>query len=278
MKTALELLVFGSIAILIHAFGFFYAPDPGAEASGQGGDFLVSLAAATPQIEKLVRDWETPPEPEILTPEMDAPTPPKPQTISQPSVTLPSLSAAPVQIQAQPHETKPEILTKAVAKPKPKKPAKKPKLRKKDSSKKTTKKKPSVKGKPRKSQAGQQKQRAVGSGGGAHAGTAGKSKVKTGKKVTAPKALQVWSAQIRNAINRRKRSVRGLTRRAKVMVRISVSANGQLLNYRIAKSSGSTKADRAALQVMNAISKLPKAVRGVSGNKHSFDIPMIYKP
>jgi|GEM_PF-4320788 len=30
MKTALELLVFGSIAILIHAFGFFYAPDHGA--------------------------------------------------------------------------------------------------------------------------------------------------------------------------------------------------------------------------------------------------------
>ena len=102
--------------------------------------------------------------------------------------------------------------------------------------------------------------------------------MKSGSKANADKALEVWGAQVRRSIERRKKSVRGLKRRVRGTVSVTVAANGQVLSYRLSKSSGNKKADAAALHAVNSVERVPKAVKGVAVRKHTFRIPMIFNP
>lgn len=294
MKVYAEMLVFGAIAVSVHAAGFVAAPETGDEGGGAQGEYLVSIQGVTPQMETLIAEWTT--EPVLQSTEPSPPIVPAPadQPIVEPiALALLDAQHAPVQLQAltapqiadhapdvrpvidtTPSQPKPEPAPAPKVKPKPRPEPKvvekpKPKAKKPDANKTVKKSKPA--------QAGQSQQKAAGAGKTKTAGTAGAAQVKSGNAKSAAKALDVWGAQIRRAIERRKRSVRGLKRRATVVVQVTVSANGQLLSYRITNPSGNAKADKAALQAVKGV-RAPKAVKGVAVSKHSFRIPMIFNP
>lgn len=300
MKVYAEMLVFGAIAVSVHAAGFVASPETGEEGGGAQGEYLVSIQGVTPQMESLIAEWTAEPELQSVDPTPPIAQPAADQPIAQPqALALREAQHAPVQLQAlttpniadqsadvrpvidtTPSQPEPEAAPMPKVKPKLRpepKPAPKPKAveKPKPKAKKSEPTKTAKKSKP--AQAGQAQQKAAGAGQTKTAGTAGAAQVKSGNAKSAAKALDVWGAQIRRAIERRKRSVRGLKRRATVVVQVTVAANGQLLSYRVVKGSGNGKADSAALQAVKGV-RAPKAVRGVAVSKHSFRIPMIFNP
>jgi len=104
----------GLIAAGLHVLAFAALPGGGADSRGAGGDSLVTLQGATPQIEAMVAAWTAPPETarpaalqapeqpvqvESATPELTpveaAPAPSRPSALSEP----PAASAAPAAAQ-----------------------------------------------------------------------------------------------------------------------------------------------------------------------------------
>ncbi|PIB24255.1 hypothetical protein BFP76_03265 [Amylibacter kogurei] len=273
-----ETLGFGAIAVAVHLVMMFGLPNRGSQAGGEAGEHLLSLQGSTPQIEQLVAEWTAPPETVVTMAEepVVAPTLPTPPVII-PSAPAPNATPAlPIKdVVETPKVVAPsdQMSIKPKARPKRVKPIEtaKPKVAK------TPKPQAKAKNSSTASKA-QKKQKSAGSGGGKSAGNAGKAAVKSGKSANSAKALEVWGAQVRRAIERRKGSVRGMKRRVTVTIRVNVAANGQVLSFQIVKSSGNAKADNAALKTLNGIKSMPKAVKGVSKSKHSFVIPMIYQP
>ncbi|GHA52989.1 hypothetical protein GCM10008927_18450 [Amylibacter ulvae] len=288
-----ETLGFGAIALAAHLVMLFGIPDSGSQAGGEAGEHLLSLQGSNPQIEQLVAEWTAPAEPiieamvePVIEPVIEKTAPIKPvkpaaKPVDIPTERIPNATpalpivepvqtpevAAPSDIMLVQPKSRPKTVKqieqpkpKVAKTPKPKAPAKKTATKSSSASK------------------AQTKQKAAGNGGGKSAGNAGKSAVKSGKSANSAKALEVWGAQIRRAIERRKGSVRGIKARATVTIRVNVAANGQVLSFQIAKRSGNAKADNAALKTLNGIKSMPKAVKGVSKSKHSFVIPMIYQP
>jgi TolA protein len=307
MRIYAEISVFALIAIGVHAAGFAVAPDNGDQSSGDAGEFLVSLQGSTAQMEQLVADWTAPPDIEIVIPSLAETVPmldqaemppsslgllPNPNTSvvlpTQPTVSSEASEIAIPEAATEPAEKpKVEIAPQAVPKKKPKPRPKKVEQGKEAKPKETAKapkkiaakkKLATKKKKSQPAQEGQQKQKAAGQGGQSSAGSSGKAKVKSGSSAKTAKALDVWGAQIRRSIERRKKSVRGLKRRARVTMSVTVSANGQILSFRIAKSSGNKKADNAALRAVNSVGQVPKAAKGVAVRKHTFRVPMIFNP
>ncbi|GGA20101.1 TonB family protein [Neptunicoccus cionae] len=300
MKAYAEILFFGAIAVSVHAAGFLAAPETGEDGGGQQGEMMMSLHGVTPQIEAMVEQWTRPPE---VQTDLPAPAPqlsrPLETAQASPAPGLAPSPFAPVQLQA-PHRTQanaPTLKAPAInthsspppprvdpppkVRPKPRPAPKRAEKVKPKPKKPTTNAapKPARKAAPKaqKAQAGQQQQKAAGAGKTRTTGTGGKAKVKSGTAKSAARALDVWGAQVRRAIERRKRPVRGLSRRASLVLQVTVAANGQVLSYRIVKSSGNGKADKAALRAVNGV-RAPRAVRGVSVSKHSFRIPIIFNP
>ncbi|WP_069298296.1 TonB family protein [Neptunicoccus sediminis] len=297
MKVYAEMLVFGAIAISVHAAGFWVAPETGEDGGGQQGEMMLSLHGVTPQIEAMVADWTRPPDVQADQP---APVSSPVQTVqTAPAPPLEVSQFAPVQLQApeaaqadDPARETPSINTHSApqlpkvdpppkVRPKPR-PVPKQATKVKPKPKKTAAKAqpeqaPKTARKAQKAQDAQQQQKAAGAGSTQTAGTRGKAKVKSGNAKSAARALDVWGAQVRRAIERRKRPVRGLKRRAALVLEVTVAANGQVLSYRIVKSSGNGKADKAALRAVNGV-RTPPAVQGVAVSKHSFRIPMLFNP
>ncbi len=311
MRVYAEITVFALIALGVHAAGFAVSPDKGAQSAGDEGAFLMSLQASTVQMEQLVEDWTTEPdvsqdttvlsevapsveEPTLFEPaQMILPEPTRVPSVQPTELTTPSLMSeiAVPQAATEPAQ-KPQVDRELATTPKIR-PKTRPKTiervqKTKDASKPNKVEKPKPKApkkqtvsKPKKAKparAAQRKQKAAGQGGQTSAGSVGKAKVKSGSAKSAAKAMDVWGAQIRRNIERRKKSVRGLKRRARVTVAVTVAANGQVLSYRLSKSSGNKKADTAALRAVNAAGRMPKAVKGVAVRKHTFRIPMIFNP
>ncbi|PLS22600.1 TonB family protein [Neptunicoccus cionae] len=300
MKAYAEILVFGAIAVSVHAAGFLAAPDTGEDGGGQQGDMMMSLHGVSAQMEAMVEEWTRPPE---VKADLPAPATGPLQTAqtveTAPAPALELSEFAPVQLQApeavqadDPARDTPSINTHSApllpkADPPPKvRPKPRPERKKvekvKPKPKETTSKaapKQARKTAPKsqKAQDAQQQQKAAGAGKTHTAGTGGKAKVKSGNAASAARALDVWGAQVRRAIERRKRPVRGLKRRAALVMEVTVAANGQVISYRIAKSSGNGKADKAALRAVNGV-RTPRAVQGVTVSQHSFRIPMIFNP
>ncbi|WP_241525905.1 TonB family protein [Pseudophaeobacter leonis] len=94
--------------------------------------------------------------------------------------------------------------------------------------------------------AGRPAQRAAGSGGGAEAGLAGGASTATASAGQKAKLQSIWGAKIRSRIERRQRYPSGQRGKGRVVLRITVAANGKLINYRVAKSSGVAGVDQAA--------------------------------
>ncbi|MFY0310669.1 energy transducer TonB [Leisingera sp. D0M16] len=266
MKRAAELTVFAGIATLIHVALFATAPRSGAQSSGAGGDALVSVQAADATIAEMVEAWQRPPQ---TVPQLETPLP-QPLTIpAAPAVPRFELAQAPraaaqialarpapaetLEVDTTPPPPPPEEKPEAAAKPEPQQARK---------AEQTTA-----------SRAGQ---RAAGSGGGAQAGQAGGSAAATAQAGQQAKLQAVWGARIRALIERRKRFPSGASGSGRAVVRITVSRTGQLLSYRIAKSSGSAVFDQAALQAVARAGKFPSAPKKLTLSQLTFTLPMSF--
>ena len=122
--------------------------------------------------------------------------------------------------------------------------------------------------------AGRAGQRAAGSGGGAQAGQASNSAAATAQAGQQARLQTVWGAKIRARIERRKRYPSGASGSGRTVVRLTVSRTGQLLNYRIAKSSGSAAFDQAALTAVARAGKFPAAPKKLGLSQLTFNLPM----
>lgn len=278
MKRTAELTVFAGIATLIHVALFATAPGSGAQSSGAGGDALVSVQAADATIAEMVEAWQRPPQ---TVPQLETPLP-QPLTIpAAPAVPRFELAQAPraaAQIalaRPAPAETL-EVDTTPPPPPPEEKPetVERPELQPRPRPKRA--REPQQARKAEQTTASRAGQRAAGSGGGAQAGQTGSSAAATAQTGQQAKLQAVWGAKIRSRIEHRKRFPSGASGSGRAVVRITVSRTGQLLNYRIAKSSGSAVFDQAALQAVARAGKFPSAPKKLGLSQLTFTLPMSF--
>ncbi|UTS81390.1 TonB family protein [Phaeobacter piscinae] len=280
MKRAAELTVFAGIATVIHVALFASAPKSGAEASGGGGDAMVSVQAASATVAEMVETWERPPQtqPQIdtaLTPPQTAPTAP-----AVPQFELAQAPSAARQIalaKPTPDDTLQLDTTPAPPPPPPKaEPQPDPDLRPRAKPRPKQEPTPQTAQKAQQTSAGRAAQRAAGSGGSAQAGQAGRAAAATAQAGQQAKLKSIWGAKIRARVERRKRYPPGARGNGKVIVRITVARNGQLISHRIARSSGNAALDQAALQAVARARKFPAAPKQLPLNQMTFNLPMTF--
>lgn len=281
MRRIAEISVFGALAIGLHMAFMVERPSEGDQSSGSGGDALISLAAASAQIETMVESWTEPPK---VQPDFDVP---QPDTVAAAPVlpmasvrmddapnaemkmaamqapSAPDLMQIDTQSAPPPPPKKPPPKKAAAPKPKPKAAPPKPKPKPKKDAK--------VAKKAQKASTGRAAQKAAGAGGGAVAGNKGKAKtVSAGKRKS---LIASWGARIRAQVERRKRSPSG---RAKgtVVLRLNVSRTGQLRAVSVRKSSGNATLDNAAVAAVKRAGKFPAAPKQLTDSSYSFSLPV----
>lgn len=122
--------------------------------------------------------------------------------------------------------------------------------------------------------AGRAKQRAAGNGGGSQAGAAGAYQASSLSPGRRAKLKNVWGAKIRARIERRKRYPSGAKGNAIVVIRLTVSRDGRLMNYKIAKSSGNAAFDQAAILAVKRAGRFPAAPKKLPDQKFMINLPI----
>ena len=122
--------------------------------------------------------------------------------------------------------------------------------------------------------AGAATQRAAGNGGSQQAGRDNGS-VRAGSGGDTAKLQAVWGNQIRVRIERKKRFPGGMRGKSgRVIVRLTVSRDGNVLGAKVVRSSGHAEFDRAALQAIRRAGRMPAAPEGITQSSHTFNLPM----
>lgn len=250
MKALPEATLFLSAAAGLHllAFSLLSAPTGSAGAAGDGGEALITLAAAPARIAALIDAWETPPQVTPDTPALHAPEQPHPDTPqATPDQTRPTLPSAPGLPQTD--STRAPALDTSPAKPQPApKPQAKPQPKPKPAAKPQSK--PSAPSAAQKS-AGQGQTGAAG---------AAKTQSPSLSKSQARSLTAQWAGQILSRIERKKRfppSARG--RSGAVSLTLTVTANGTLQSAQVSRSSGHAALDGAAMQAVQRAGRFPAA-------------------
>ena len=120
-------------------------------------------------------------------------------------------------------------------------------------------------------------QKAAGKGNGTAAGDAGSAEAGTTSKAETDAAASRWEAAIRARVERRKSypaAAEGATGR--VILRLSVAANGQLTQVGVVRSSGNAALDAAAVNAVQSAGRFPKAPAGLG--ETSFTLPISFAP
>lgn len=266
----LEIGICAALALAAHLAFFVARPPTGAQAGGAGGEALVSIQAAPASVAAMVAKWERPvtAQSAVQTLQIPRALDPSAATLRAPSAPQPTPraprmapaqaapAADPIQLDTRPATpTPPKPAPKAAPKPSPK-PAPKPAP------------------KPRPSQAGQAGQKASGSGGGDQAGTTAKARVATVSKGEQAKLRQVWGAKIRSKIARAQRFPRSLRATGTSVVRLRVGRDGRLLGVTLARSSGDSALDQAAMASVRRAKRFSKAPKALPGDSFTFVLPI----
>lgn len=236
MKALPEATLFLGAAAGLHllAFSLISAPSGTAGAAGDGGEALITLAAAPARLAALIEAWETPPQITPDTPALHSPD--QPQTDSPraaPAQTRPTLPDAPGLPQTD--TARAPTLDTSPAKPQPA---------------------PKPQPKPAAPSAAQK------SAGQGQTGSAGAAATKSPSlsQSQARSLTAQWAGQILSRIERKKRfppSARG--RSGAVSLTLTVAANGTLQSAQISRSSGHAALDGAAMQAVQRAGRLPAA-------------------
>ncbi|UWQ47917.1 energy transducer TonB [Leisingera aquaemixtae] len=273
MKRAAELTVFAGIATLIHAALFAAAPRSGAQSSGAGGEALVSVQAADATVADMVEAWQRPPQavPQLELDLTQPPPVPAPPAVPQFELAQAPRAAAQIALARPAPAGTLEVDTAA---PPPPPPEEQPETAAKPAPRPKAVPEPQQARKAEQTAASRAGQRSAGSGGGAQAGQGGSAAAATPQAGQEAKLQAVWGARIRARIERRKRFPAGASGSGVAVVRITVSRSGQLLEYRIAKSSGSAAFDQAALQAVARAGTFPAAPKKLGLSQLTFTLPM----
>ncbi|MFV0332583.1 MAG: energy transducer TonB [Tropicimonas sp.] len=299
MRRPLEICFFVALALLLHLAFFLRVPERGAQAGGAGGEAMVTILAASEQVETMVADWKRPPETVVsrtafAPPEPPAPDVPTPRDLPAPAVErLPDLTLpvpaqppdAPVALPEPPPEREPVSKTdpetgQLVTSLRPTERATPPAHMLKPPPP-PQPEPPSRTAKPgeraQKASQGSTGQRAAGSGGGAVAG-AGRAEVTTGASAAQTASLRkTWGAKIRNRIERAKRYPAGRRQAARATVALEVTRDGRLAGASLARSSGIAAFDQAALQAVRRAGRFPAAPNGLTAASYSFTVTISFK-
>lgn len=284
MKRSIEILAFGTLAVGLHLVMLTRMPDGGAEAGGIGGEAIVSLSGATPQIEEAVANWTR--RPDVIRQVQDTVKPPEAIVVNDVAAPTLDLTVAPnaqvkmaaltpvappevpqIDTQPPPPPPQPEPVKKEEPAPEPAQEKPKPKRK--------TVKKPGKKN--TQASAGAATQKAAGSGGSKQAGAAGKAAVKTLSAGRKAKLASIWGAKIRSRIERQKRRPRSAKGKGSIVVQIKVSRSGQMLASQIVKSSGNAAFDQAALSAVRRAAPFPAAPKGLDKSSYRIDVPINFK-
>lgn len=273
MKRAAEFTVFAGLAGLIHIALFASAPESGAQSSGAGGDALVTLQGAKPEIAQMVEAWEKPPE----APQIETPVPDSLPQVQAPALPQIDLAQAPRAAVLAPL-TKPAAAqpVEADTAPPPPPAPPKPRPKREPQAKPQPQQKPAPQANSNRKSAGRQDQRAAGSGGGREAGLSGGAQTATADPGREAKLRNVWGSKIRARIERNKRGPSGGKSTARVFVQFTVARDGRLLDYRITKSSGIAAYDQAALDAITRSGKFPKAPRKLQASQIRLSLPISF--
>lgn len=273
MKRGLEGILFLAMAGGLHLAGLALLPAPkGADSAGQSGQAVVSVQAASRMATEMVERWERAPK---VLPQIDAPG--TVQTLDTTIQAPRAVMAKPVRRPPVPGLSIPQTESapdSSVAKtpPPPPKPEPKAQPAKERPASATAKPKPAPKTPPRKAT------QASGSGGGSNAGNTKSSRASTLSKGQIQSLAAQWGAKIRRKIERRKRypsGARGAS--GTVTLRIAVSRAGALRGVSIARSSGNSALDKAAVRAVKAARRFPAAPKDLTKSSYSFTLAMQFK-
>ncbi|WP_339113635.1 TonB family protein [Thioclava sp. GXIMD2076] len=274
-----ELGSFAIVAAALHVLAFgLVSRDEGSMSAGAAGDAMVSLEAADAQVADMVEQWENPQVPEPVMQLSSEPPVIQPPKIELPPSDLPMLTDAPPipEVEKAEPEVPPEPERSALAPEATERPMARPER---PAPKRQAKPEPTPEParKSDRTSAAQAAQAASGSGNRGAAGENGQAKAATLSKAQADNLRGRWGAQIRQRIERRKRypsAARGAQGQA--VVRLTVSAAGQLVSVSLARSSGNAAIDQAAVTAVQRAGQFPAAPRGLGASSLSFSLPMSF--
>lgn len=271
MKRVLEIAVFLGLALSFHVLLFAQDAPTGSEAGGVGGDALVTLAGATPQLAAMVETWDRPPDAATPPDPLAAVTPVENTPLETPEIDLPIASEAPVQLQQveDTAQTQLPVIETAPPPPPPVMPKSAPRPQPRPE-------RAAPSGSASATQAGRAAQRAAGTGGQQQAGQSAAAQASTLSSGEAAQLQAVWGAQIRSRIERGKRFPRGASGSGRVVVVITVSPSGRMLGYRMRASSGSEAFDTSAMQAVARATRLPAAPPELTEPQYSFSLPILF--
>lgn len=269
MKRWLEALTCLTLAVALHLAAFAGQPKPGQMAGGSSGDALVSLKAAAPTVAEMVRSWERPPN---IQAQPRVETPPAPSVSENVMPDLKIDQAPRTQMSVVLAAPQPEEDVQIDTAPPPPPPEPEIQVRPEVTPKQRPQKAPEQEGRKAKvTSAGVAEQVSAGSGGGSQAGT-DKAEVSTGNSGKQAQLQAVWGSKIRARIERNKRYPRGSDNSGDVTIRLTVSREGRLVSYQLAKSSGDAVLDQAALNAVARTKRVPKAPRDLTGANYRFSV------
>lgn len=272
-RRALEALTCLALALGLHLAVFGIGlPEGGAPSAGDGGDAMITLAAADADLQALVDSWDR-----VELPEPELTLPPSPPTIeAPPEIALPELATAPPLPAAPkapaPAAAAPDSPPAPQADPAPPKPTAKPVPKQSRREPTETPRKP---GGATTSVAGQ---RAAGSGGRGAQGVNGSAEVPSLTQGVIRSARAEWGAAIRARIERQKRypTAAGRTQ-GRVTVFLTVTRAGELAAARIATGSGNAALDAAALDAVRRAGRFPPAPASLTDASYSFTLPISFR-
>lgn len=294
-RGALQAALALSVAAGLHLAGFAaWSSSPGSAVSaGDGGADMISLVAASDDLDAMVADWDRPPALDLMPPAAAMPPPPPeapPQMFAAetfapkaPPLAMlapPLPEAAPSMVALAPPEPSasmaPQTSPKPRARPVPPKAAEKvvPNTKTKTTAKTNTKTNTPEAPKPA---APAQGGKAAGSGKGAQAGDGGTAKAATLSRAQANSLMASWGASIRAAVERKKRHPSAAGRASgRVSLNLTVARNGMLQGVTVASSSGNPALDQAAVAAVKRAGRFAPAPKGLGDASYTFSLPISF--
>lgn len=277
MKHVVEFGVFLALATVSH-FALFQGEKTGsAEAMGNAGAQVLTLAASSESLSAIVQEWDRPVEvvQQIALPEQVAPvSAPAPVVRASPSA-LPQPAPKPVLAPLQP--AAPDMPTIDTANPPQQNFAAvqsaRPQLRPAPPPRAVAKAKAKPAAKKKSSSA--KRQVATGAGKGKAAGKKKVAKAPAKRQASSPAAKARWGGSIRSAVERRKKYPANTRARGRVVLTVAVSTNGRLASVRIKRSSGNRTLDKAAVSAVQR-ARFKAAPKGVKSGVHYFSLPISF--
>jgi protein TonB len=252
----------GGVALALHLAAFALVPPApgGSTAAGSGGQALVSLLPSDTALTALVQDWTASPA-KVAEPEQIKPATPDAVPALPDLAPLAAMATAPAMPTPLPN-AQPQVDTA------PPPPVPEP----------TPKPKPKSRPKPQPPADARPAQTASGTGNGTQAGNSGTAQAAIKDTARTASLLAEWGAKIGAKVQRRKAYPRdGRGAAGRVVLWLTVSPDGRLLNVSVRQSSGSPALDQAALRAVKSAGRFARAPSEVT-DPAVVELPLRFDP